>query len=72
MPEVTFQLEVSSREFDTVLAALRVWQSRMLMGAWPGSAETATIEQMIAEDHGPKLTRREVGQLCLRLQGGTR
>ena len=53
-------LQFSTPEIDTVLAALRFWQTEHDIG------DTAEC-QMIAEDHGDALTVAQIDELCDRI-----
>jgi len=55
-----WQLWVTPREFDTMLAALRMWQAN------PVTAEQERF-QGIATEHGDALSLDEVDELCERL-----
>ena len=56
------RLTVGVAEFDTILAALRLWEASLEI---PGHIPLALRE--IAREHGTSLDSREVGALCERL-----
>jgi DNA polymerase III delta subunit len=53
-------IRVSAREFDTILAALRLYQEHE-----PG--EIRTEVQEMASEHGKALTNEEIDALCERI-----
>jgi hypothetical protein len=56
------KINVSSRELDTILAALRLWQRE---SAHIADGDGGILE--IAEEHGDSLTNADVNELCERL-----
>lgn len=55
-------ITVSQREFDHIIAALRVYQTMLTMN----SAVCQDVED-IATEHGEQMTADEVGELCVRI-----
>jgi hypothetical protein len=58
----TIRAEFSAREWDTVLAALRLWQTESAH-----IADGAGFIASIAEEHGDPLTNAEVDRLIERI-----
>jgi hypothetical protein len=58
------KLEVSEQEFDTILAALRFWQRKVLAN---DSDESPVEYYDIAADHTLPQEGREVDALCERI-----
>lgn len=56
-------MEITEREFDTILAALRLWQSE------PFGSAVCDIRE-IASEHGEPLNAAEVDELCVKLNCG--
>jgi len=52
------RVAIKQRQLDTIIAALRHWQSGLQTGAF------FEDELMIAEDHGDALTVQEIDELC--------
>jgi hypothetical protein len=58
------RIALTAREFDTVLAALRLWQRHVL--DLPLSSE-AWVLDALAKERGPHLSADEIDTLCERL-----
>lgn len=70
MPDVTFNIEVTAREFDQILAGLRMLAS--LHPAVPYRTVVLSDFHKIAQEHGPIFTPEEIGAFCQFLNGGPR
>ena len=64
-PAGTIALALQPREFDHILAGLRVYQQMLEMH----SAVCQDVEE-IATEHGPEMTPEEIDALCQRLNTG--
>lgn len=60
-------LNLTPRERDTLLAALRWWQKRPVDPTDPKAFPAIEIESVIACEHGKALTNQEIDALCDRL-----
>lgn len=69
MPEIKTRSEqdyrISLRELDTIVAALRVWQTHTY-GQLPTNTQLEACEE-IAQEHGSALSGTDIGQLIERL-----
>ncbi len=63
----SIKLKLTQREFDTVLAALRLRQLA-LDGVWPMNKQgVPELIEAIARNHGMPLTSRDIDHLCERI-----
>lgn len=59
-------IEVSQREFDTIIAALRMWQADVTDSMTPEEGVPADFAD-IAMEHGDALTSKAIDRLIARI-----
>ena len=68
---IRFNIDVDGREFDTILAGLRMWQWALEPGGdYPSDFERVQAILEIASEHGKPLTAEDIDSLCERLNTG--
>ncbi len=67
MPEVSYHVELTAREFDHVLAGLRLYQRAIVPRPEGVICLPSCFE--IATEHGPELSFDQLEGLCTRLNG---